>query len=320
MISEKKLYEIINYYLVNGEQNTCDVYKLPKETLSRYKRRYKQLTGNSLKKSKALQEIQKKYSAKELQAIAKGDGLEYFQPANPHIDFSGKRIRIAQVTDNHYGSIYFNEKIWDSVVKVIKEEKPDIYCHTGDLTEGMSHRPGHIYELTHLGYDSQKEYAIEQESKLPDSLTKYYIDGNHDRWYIKAGNSGAIIVKDICKEIPNANYLGHDEGDIYLNGTRVRLWHGEDGNSYAISYRLQKLIEAFTGGDKPNLILCGHTHKMGYFFVRHVHCISGGSIQKQSRWMRSKKINAHTGFWIIDLWINNKGISKISPTFYPFYE
>ena len=143
------------------------------------------------------------------------------------------------------------------------------------------------------------------------------IDGNHDRWFIKS--NGAKIVEDICEQIPHATFLGHDEGDIAIGNTTAKLWHGEDGNSYATSYRLQKVVEAMTGGEKPGLLFTGHTHKSLYIFERHVHVYSGGSIQCQSKWMRGKRISAHTGFWIIDAYLNNTGIAKTTSTWYPFY-
>jgi hypothetical protein len=36
--------------------------------------------------------------------------------------------------------------------------------------------------------------------------------------------------------------------------------------------------------------------------------------------MRGKRIAAHTGFWIIDVWVKKEGVSKISGTWYPFYQ
>ena len=146
----------------------------------------------------------------------------------------------------------------------------------------------------------------------------YAISGNHDRWYIKS--SGANAMGDIDKELKNFHFLGHDEGEISLKGKAVlRLWHGEDGSSYALSYRLQKILESLTGGQKPNAMIVGHVHKYVDIFERHVLCTSIGCIQSQTRWMRSKRISAHTGFAIIDYWVNNQGICKKILDWRPFY-
>ena len=72
-------------------------------------------------------------------------------------------------------------------------------------------------------------------------LPLYILSGNHDSWY---KDVGADIVEDICNALPNATYLGNNQADLNLDGATIRLFHGLDGNSYAISYRLQKLVES----------------------------------------------------------------------------
>jgi len=66
-----------------------------------------------------------------------------------------------------------------------------------------------LYELKHIGYAAQKEYAEQQLSKIPFHV--YLVSGNHDRWY---ESMGANIVGDVCDTVPNAEYIGRDEGDI----------------------------------------------------------------------------------------------------------
>jgi len=174
-----------------------------------------------------------------------------------------------------------------------------------------------VYELSHIGYAAQKEHAIDVLKQWTNT-PMYLISGNHDCWFKKS--NGADIVSDVCDMIPNATYLGEHEGNINLDGKgSLKLWHGGDGNSYAISYRLQKVIESITGGEKPNVLIAGHTHKSMYLYDRHVHIYSAGSIQKQTPWMRGKRIASHTGFWIIDVWMNNNGVSKTRGQWFPMY-
>ena len=90
-------------------------------------------------------------------------------------------------------------------------------------------------------------------------------------------------------------------------------------NSYALSYRLQKLAESFTGGKKPNILLAGHVHKMCYVFDRMIHCVSVPSLQMQTPWMAGKKIAAHTGFLIIEFDTNENGVCNFQFRYYPFY-
>ena len=317
MITDTKLKELIHFDLEHGEQKTLETFNIKSETLNRRRREYKERFGDlNLDKSVTLKKISEQYSDDELKAIAKGGRLIPGQDKIPIVSFTGEKIKFAHFTDTHIGSIYFKPEYLKLAIDECKKEGVEFICHSGDVVDGMSNRPDHIYELSHIGYDKQREYAIEQLNQWDKKW--YFIDGNHDRYFIKS--NGAIIVKDICEKLNDAEFLGHDEGDISLKGNAViKLWHGGDGSSYATSYRPQKLIEAFTGGTKPNILLCGHTHKQVYIFDRHIHCVSGGAICTQSSFMRGKRLANHTGFWIIEATINKSGVSKFNTTWYPFY-
>ena len=263
-----------------------------------------------------LEKIKERYSEKELKLLAKG-GLPMEYKHTPVHDFSGEHVTIGYFTDPHIGSVYTDYDYLTAAREKWAEQNVDMIVCCGDVTEGLSNRPDHIYQCTEYGYDAQKEKAIEILGQF-DFCPVYMIDGNHDRWYIK--NSGGKIVKDICDSLGEGfEFLGHDEGDILINDVKIKLWHGEDGNSYALSYRLQKLLESLSGGEKPHVMFCGHTHKYVKIFERNVHCISCGCIEKQSKWMRGKKIAAHTGFGIEHLVINESGVGRITDTFFPFY-
>lgn len=315
--SDKKLTEVMNFLLLNGDANTMQTFGLNSESLSRYKRQAKK-KGIIDDKFESLVKLSEKLSAKEINGIANGDRLAKTKDAIHN--FEGETFKFLAASDLHIGSAYTNlQNIYD-MLDVAKSEKCDFITLSGDITEGMSGRPGHVYELTDIGYEAQKERAIEVLGST--GIKTYMIDGNHDRWYIKS--AGALIVKEICNAIPNAEFLGHDEGDIYVGGVKIRLWHGEDASSYATSYRIQKLVEAFTGGDKPNILLAGHVHKTIYCFERHIHCFSTGCVQQQSKWMCGKRIAAHTGFWVIEVTLNQDGegktgVGKITSAWYPFY-
>lgn len=267
-------------------------------------------------KNKVVQKILDSYTKEELFLLSEGKSKLLHNCKKLDINFSGNRVRLGVLTDTHIGHEKFIENRLFAAFEEFKKEKVDFICHCGDVSEGMSHRAGHIYELTHLGYNAQKKYIINLFSQWTDTPI-YAIDGNHDRWYIKS--NGALIVKDIADSIPNFNFIGHDEGNIIVNGLTINLWHGEDGNSYALSYRVQKIIESLQGGEKPHIMFCGHTHKYVKLFERNIHAISVGCIEDQSSWMRSKRIAAHTGFGIYDIIFNDLGVVKLTETWYPFY-
>ena len=309
-----RTFEVVAQYLIHGDK-AADIMGIKENTLRRYIRRGKAL-GLDIERGKILSDIEGNYSRAELQAIAKGSKVLPGQLVVPVVEFEGERTRIGVMGDIHFGSKYCLYELVDKAFKEFEKEDCDIVVQCGDLTEGMSNRPGQIYELDHLGYHEQKKIAIEYMSRCPYPL--YMIDGNHDRWFIKS--NGALIVPDICDAIEHATFLGHDEGSISLGGVaELRLWHGEDGSSYAVSYRIQKIVESLTGGQKPNVMMFGHVHKSMYLYDRHIHCYSAGAFQRQTSWMRGKRLASHTGFWIVDIYVNKDGVSKTTGTWYPFY-
>ena len=317
VVSNERLEEVVSYYVLHGAEKTSENFGIKPSSLNRYIRKAKKdLNVADIERSSSLRRIAEVYSDKEIEAIAKGGRVSPGQPIIPVVNLNGERTRIGVMGDIHFGSKYCLYDLVDIAFKEFESEKGDIVCQVGDLTEGMSNRAGHVYELDRIGYHEQKKVAIEYMSRCPAPL--YAIDGNHDRWFVK-GN-GAIIVQDICDAIEHAEFLGHDEGTIALgDSATVRLWHGEDGNSYAVSYRIQKIVEALTGGQKPNVMMLGHVHKSMYLYDRHIHCYSAGSFQRQTAWMRGKRLSSHTGFWIVDIYVNKNGVAKTTGTWYPFY-
>lgn len=320
-MSSKWKIEIGKECIDSGVDFVAEKYNITRETAKRYKRIYEQSTREmqvehiTSKKNTILQKIAERYSDKELKQIA--DGKLSHKENKKHVhEFNGDKLKIGVIADTHIGSKYTDyEYIFESF-DMFNREDVDFICHAGDVTEGISHRQGHVYECSEIGYEAQKEKSIEILNQWDDTAI-YLISGNHDNWGRKA--LGANVVKDICNNVENAIFLGDDEGDIIINDTTIRLWHGLDGSSYAHSYRLQKIIESFTGGEKPHCLIAGHCHKALYTYDRHVHCVSAGCMQSQSSWMRGKRLPAHTGFWIIEMVLNEKGIARFKPEFFPFY-
>ena len=319
----------------NRDQSIIDTLKLVDEvglakaaeqlgiqpsTITRYQREAKLrdlYTGDADISNKTLHTIKELYSDDELRAIAKGGRLMPGLAKVPIINFDGEHIKVGHLSDTHIGSKYAEPDRIYQAFEEFKKEGVDFITHSGDVTEGMSHRPGHIYELSDLGYAAQKKAAIDIFSQWTDTDI-YAIDGNHDQWFIKS--NGAKIVEDIDTALDNFHFIGHDEGDISLDGkAMMKLWHGGDGNSYALSYRLQKIVESLSGGEKPNVLIAGHVHKYVKIFERNVYAISVATLQRQTPWMRGKRLAAHVGFVIGDYWVNDEGLSKMSDTLYPFY-
>ena len=316
-ISDDYLQHVLDSYTLKGMDETCANFDISLETVNRYLREAKDRGLSGVSVSKSVRDIIANYSEDELAAIAKGGRIVPGYTKVPVISFEGQRIRVGHITDTHIGSIFFDDIRLEQAFEEFKKEKVDFITHAGDVTEGMSHRPGQIYELSELGYEKQKAKAIDLFSQWTDTDI-YAISGNHDQWFIKS--NGANIVGDMSLALENFHFLGHDEGDISLDGKAVlKLWHGGDGSSYALSYRLQKILESLSGGEKPNVLITGHVHKYVSIFERNVYAIGVGTLQRQTQFMRGKRLSAHVGFVIADYWVNDKGLAKMQHCWYPFY-
>lgn len=259
-----------------------------------------------------------KLSAAEKRAIVRG--LKGQQAVRVHNhDWGDKHIRFGYCSDTHIGHKEFKEELWDKMGQFFKKEKVELVYHAGDILEGMSGREGHIYELRHIGITAQLNAAASLIRSADFHLMG--ILGNHDLWAMAKANMGINVGQTLEDNVPNFTHLGDWEADVKLAPhITLKLYHGNDGTAYATSYKLQKLVESFTGGEKPNLVMSGHYHKAMYAFMRNVHAFECGTLCGQTRWMRGKKIQAHLGFGLIELWLGKKGIVRLRHEFIPHYE
>jgi predicted phosphodiesterase/polyhydroxyalkanoate synthesis regulator phasin len=290
---------------------------ITKEAVRRYVREYRRRNEESGDKvnEQLLRQVKERFSNDELRRLISTSEFDNSLRDVRH-DFDGETVTFGVLTDTHLGSKYTDVEMLYTAFDEFSKAGVDFITHSGDVHEGLSTRPGHYYECSHIGYSQQLEHSREVFGQWTDTPI-YMIDGNHDRWYIKS--NGALICDELAKSLDNVHFLGHDEGDIHLNNVKIKLWHGEDGSSYAFSYRIQKIVESFTGGEKPNVLICGHTHKALYVLDRNIHCVSAGAMQKQSKWMRGKRAASHTGFWIVRMVVNDYEVLSFNPQFFPFY-
>jgi calcineurin-like phosphoesterase family protein len=271
-----------------------------------------------LPRAKIIEKLAAAFTDDEIQTILKDKAKHHDKHHRTDVDFSGEWYKFGVLSDLHIGSNYTHAEEIDAAIYECNNSGCQMLLLPGDLTEGMSGRDGHVYELTHIGYKAQRDAAVKILSAF-NGPTKA-ISGNHDLWYASKANIGALIVEDICNGLPEAEYLGEHEGSVYFNGARVDLWHGEDGSSYALSYRIQKIVESIEGGRKPNMIIAGHDHKAEYIpNLRNIQAIEAGCIQHQTPWMRRKKLSAFCGFWMIEIKVRDCQIIKVRPEWTPLY-
>lgn len=204
-------------------------------------------------------------------------------------------------SDTHFGHKLFNEQLWAKVVSYTNEKDIDFVLHAGDILEGMSGRDGHVIgDLKYIGFDSQMDYAVSKLKEIEKPF--YFITGNHDVWFKHKKDIGIDVGRYLSRISDDWHFLGEHEGNMIVNGTRIKLWHGNDGSAYSLSYRSQKFLESIMSEDTiPHLVITGHDHKSISYRYMKAQIIAGGCIQGQTGFMRGKKSQAHEGFWVVEL-------------------
>lgn len=229
-----------------------------------------------------------------------------------------KIIRFGVVSDTHIGSKWMQITVLNKLYEIFNQEGLDTVYHVGDITEGYNMRRGHEYEVFLHGADEQCDYTVKNYPALFKGKTRFII-GNHDLSHMKSG--GVDIGRRIANERKDMEYLGALNAKVHLTpNCTMELNHPLDGASYALSYSIQKMIDSYGGGSKPNILLNGHHHKMFYLFYRNVHGVECGTTEAQSSWMKGKRIQAHIGGLIVTVHVHDDGtINRFLPEFIPFY-
>ena len=235
-------------------------------------------------------------------------------------DWKGEKvIRFGLMGDTQINSKFTQITHLHKFYDICQSEGIDTVYHTGDIDEGEQMRQGHQYECYTQGADDHVKEIVRVYPERK-GITTHFITGNHDASIIK--RCGYDIGFPIARERSDMKYLGQSSAVINLTpNCTLELRHPIDGTAYAISYKLQKMIEAMSGGEKPNILAVGHYHKAEYIFYRNVHAFQTGCFQAQTNWMKGKQIAAMMGGWIVEVNVDEEGtVTRIKQEFIPFYK
>lgn len=227
-------------------------------------------------------------------------------------------LSFAIIGDTQIGSKYTQLTYLHDFYDICKESGINTVFHTGDLTDGLKMRVGHEYELYEVSADEMRDDVVKNYPQR-EGIVTYFITGNHDASIYK--HVGYDIGQAIANLRPDMKYLGRDCATVNLTPKcRLELRHPWDGTAYALSYKLQKMIEAMESDSKPNILAVGHYHKIEYLFYRNVHALQTGCFQAQTPFTRGKGISTHMGGWIVTIKVDQNGtIRAFSPMLVPFY-
>lgn len=228
-------------------------------------------------------------------------------------------IKFGLIGDTHIGSKYTQYSHLHEFYNVCAERGVTEVYHAGDICEGLKMRPGHEYELYEITADELVTDVINNYPRRKGIKT-FFITGNHDASIYK--QVGYDVGKAIDIQRDDMEYLGKDCAVVKLTPKcKLELRHPWDGTAYALSYKVQKMVESMDPGTKPNILAVGHYHKASYFFHRNVHIFQTGCFQGQTPFTRGKGLSVNMGGWIVTVKVDENGtIKSIIPEYIPFYE
>jgi predicted phosphodiesterase len=230
------------------------------------------------------------------------------------------------VTDTHLGSKHYRPDVLANLYDWFAEEKVEHVFHGGNWIEGEARF--NFHDVLIHGRGAQLDFMVKEYPQREGMVTHYVAGDDHEGWYQQ--REGSRIGQDLQDKARAAgrndlHYLAYVECDVELVASKgsavMRVMHGGGGSSYAVSYRPQKIVESWTGGEKPQVLLLGHYHKISYNVTRNVHVVQGGCTEDQSIFMRKKSIEAHVGGCLIRLKQDKGGaITDFVPHFRTFFD
>lgn len=237
----------------------------------------------------------------------------------------GKKIRFGFTTDNHLGSKYERLDVLNALYDRYALDGITTVYNAGNVIDGEARF--NKFDIHKHGIKAQCDYFADVYPKR-DGIKTFFITGDdHEGWYVQREglNIGEFMEQTAKnKKRTDLKYLGHMEHDIIFSSkkgkTIIRIVHPGGGSSYAFSYQPQKIVESYSPGEKPHILLLGHYHKASYDYIRGVHVVQGGTTMDQSPFMRKKRLEAHVGGWICEFEQGESGvIQSFQSEWIPFY-
>lgn len=225
-------------------------------------------------------------------------------------------IRIGIVSDTHLGSKYQQLSYLRETYGRFEGSGVQEVYHVGDVLDGVDvYRGQHAEQFLHT-YDEQIDYAVEHYPRA--SFRTKVIGGNHDLAGVRRGDSDPL--RRLASQRPDIEYLGPYSAWPQLSHLLMYLLHPDGPAAYAISYKLQKIVESFEGGRKPHVLAVGHWHQMAYFHSRNVHAFYPGTFQAQTEHERRKALQPQVGAVLLDIQVADDGSwHEVTPRFFRFF-
>jgi len=224
-----------------------------------------------------------------------------------------RTFKFAACGDIHKGAIHARHAEFEDYINLAYDQGVQDVFVAGDILAGINMYRGQTNEVEAWSGEKQIEIA---KRTMPEKkgMTYHLIGGNHDESFYKA--SGLDAVAQLAHERDDMVHYGFHQALVDVNGIKIELFHPDKAAAYAITYHLQKGIEATPSGIKPHIALYGHTHQSVYLpSYRGIAAFYVGCFEDQNLFLKRKHIQPMIGGWIIEVGLTEDGeIRFIKPT------
>lgn len=239
----------------------------------------------------------------------------FYEDKRTRIPYVGGKFVFGAIGDTHLCSRHQQITYLRWFYKYIKSKGAQFVLHAGDILNGDNVYRGQKFENFVHGFDGQVDYVVKH---YPKNLPTYFITGNHDLDFQIRG--GSDVGRAISIERSDMTYLGQMGAYVYVGPMKIYLVHGMGSPAYALSYKLQKMVEAFSTENKPHMLVAGHWHSAGQFFIRNIHAMTPGSFQGQTPMLKRLAIFPVIGGYLIEVNTDKRGVASFQFEFIPLYK
>ncbi len=240
--------------------------------------------------------------------------------------YHNRWIKFGVISDTHLNSKYQRLDILNHAYKIFQKEGVKNVLHAGNIIDGYGRL--NQFDVFNIGTEDQINYCIETYPCKQGITTHFITADDHEGWIVRREhiNIGELLeLKANKMGRKDLKHLGYIESDVLVKvgskPTRIRVFHPGGGTAYSLSYKPQKIVESLQGGEKPDILLVGHFHKLGHFEWRNVEVLLTGCIEDQTPFMRKKHIAAHLGFYIVKAHIAPDGsVNRFIPEKISYYD
>lgn len=239
---------------------------------------------------------------------------------------SGGWTRLGLVSDTH---LCCKEERLDALhaqYDLFVREGITTVFHAGNIVDGYLPRINGDSALATTP-DAQAQYVVDKYPQREGIVTNFITGDDHESWFCPGLNFGAyldMVSKRAGRD--DLNYIGHVEADVELrcgdHSQILKVQHPGGGSAYARSYKGQKMVESFQGGEKPAILVQGHYHVSGYSFDRNVHIVGMPGFQDQTVFGRKKHLRFEIGGCIIEFKMSpiTGAITRFRPEYTMYFD